>query len=349
MNNFDLNTLVRPNILKMAPYSSARDEFSGSNMVFLDANENPWETTNNRYPDPKQEALKKAIAEIKGLEVKNIFLGNGSDEAIDIVMRAVGTPGKDNILITQPTYGVYEVSAAINDLDIIRYPLNKNYELDGDELLTFTNQNTRIIFLCSPNNPTANILQKQEVEKVLNHFNGLVVIDEAYIDFSQEKSWSEKLGLYPNLIVLQTLSKGWGLAGLRIGMAYASENIIRILNKIKPPYNISNASQRIALEALSSKRDLVAEQIDRLIEERNKYFSLFSKLPFVKKVFPSEANFLLLEVENTDALYQYLIDQGFVTRKRKGILHCAEGIRFSIGTPEENKNMYEALLNFEGK
>ncbi len=348
---FHLDDLIRDNIKKLAPYSSARDEFTGVANVFLDANENslgsPLTKWYNRYPDPHQQQLKLAISAIKGLPVENIFVGNGSDECIDLLYRAFCNPGKDNIIINPPTYGMYEVSAHINDIEVRRAVLLDDFQLDLVHLENLVDENTRIIWICSPNNPTANAMHRADIEMVLNNFHGLVVVDEAYINFSRHRSLIQELPDYPNLVVLQTLSKAWGLAGLRLGMAFASQEIIGIYNKVKPPYNISQPDQDLALKALGEVEQ-VNEMIRALVAMRNQLSVDLEHLSIVEKVYPSEANFLLVKFVDPVAVYRYLLQNAIVVRDRSRVELCAGCLRITIGTESENQELLNTLQNFSG-
>ena len=343
---FDLNKIIRENIKKLTPYSSARDEFNGGASVFLDANENsfgsPLEKNYNRYPDPMQFKLKSKISTIKGLLVENIFLGNGSDEAIDILFRGFCNPGKDNVILVPPTYGMYEVSANINDVEIRKVLLDDKFQLNTKGISEKVDENTKLIFLCSPNNPTGNSLNREDIESVLNNFKGIVVIDEAYIDFSKQKSFISELNKYPNVVLLQTLSKAWGLAALRIGMAFASQQIINVFNKIKPPYNISDASQQLALAALDNIEQ-VNNWIKEIVCEREKILKLLSEFSFVKKIYPSDANFILLKTTDPKNIYNFLLKNGIVVRDRSKVTLCEGCLRITIGKREENKLLIETL------
>ena len=343
---FELDKLLRDNIRKLVPYSSARDEFKGEAQVFLDANENslgsPLTRWYNRYPDPMQWKVKEAISKIKGIPPQHIFLGNGSDECIDILYRGFCDPGKDNIIINPPTYGMYEVSAHINDVEVRRARLLDDFQLDLVHLETLVDEHTKIIWICSPNNPTANSINRQDIEIVLNNFPGLVVVDEAYINFSRHKSFIQELGDYPNLVVMQTFSKAWGLAGLRLGMAFASEAIIEIYNKVKPPYNINQATQELALKALGEV-DQVNDMIRALVTMREELTKELAQLPVVLTVYPSDANFLLVKVTDARAIYQYLLEDGIVVRDRSKVELCEGCLRITVGTEEENRSLVEAL------
>ena len=347
--SFDINTLLRNNISNLVPYSSARDEFKGEASVFLDANENslgsPLIKWYNRYPDPHQWKVKEKLAAIKGIPPQHIFLGNGSDECIDILYRAFCNPGKDNIIICPPTYGMYEVSAHINDVEVRRARLLDNFQLDLIHLENLVDENTKIIWLCSPNNPTGNALHREDIEMVLNNFPGLVVIDEAYINFSRHRSFIPALQDYPNLVVMQTLSKAWGLAGLRLGMAFASEAIIEIYNRVKPPYNISQATQELVLKALDEVGQ-VNDMIKLIVQERQALAVALQQLRMVQKVYDSDANFLLVKVNDARATYDYLLQNGIVVRDRSRVELCEGCLRITVGTEKENKDLIKNLEAF---
>ena len=349
---FNLNELVRENIKRLTPYSSARDEFKGEASTFLDANENsfgsPLTHWYNRYPDPHQPKIKEKLTAVKGIASSNIFLGNGSDECIDLLIRAFCEPAVDNIVICPPTYGMYEVSANINDVPVKKVPLTPDFQLNLEALANAIDGNTKLIFLCSPNNPTGNSLHRDDVEALLNNYFGLVVIDEAYINFSKFKSFTRELPEYPNLVVMQTLSKAWGLAALRIGMAFASEQIIGILNKIKPPYNINQASQELALEALNNVQE-VNDMIREIVNERFLLEKNLRELAVVRKIHPSDANFLLVEVTQPVSIYRYLLTKGIVVRDRSRVELCEGCLRITVGTPHENKLLLAALGDFLGE
>lgn len=350
--NFDLNSLIRPNIKNLTPYSSARDEFKGEANIFLDANENsfgsPLTKWYNRYPDPLQLKVKQKLSEIKGIPVPQMFLGNGSDECIDILIRAFCEPAFDNIIICPPTYGMYEVSANINNVPIKKIPLTPSYQLDLDNLADAIDDNSKIIFLCSPNNPTGNSLKREDVEALLNNYYGIVVIDEAYINFSRFRSFTQELNEYPNLVVMQTLSKAWGLAALRLGMAFASPDIINVMNRIKPPYNINQASQELALQALNRVEE-VNEMIREIVKERKILEAELPVLQVVKKVHPSDGNFLLVQVTSPVEIYHYLLEKGIVVRDRSRVELCEGCLRITIGTPSENKTLIRALDEFQAQ
>ncbi|HXB91938.1 MAG TPA: histidinol-phosphate transaminase, partial [Puia sp.] len=346
---FELEKLLRPNIRQMVPYSSARDEFKGTADVYLDANENslgsPLTKWYNRYPDPLQWKVKEALSKVKGIPPQHIFLGNGSDECIDILYRAFCVPGKDNIIINPPTYGMYAVSAHINDVEVRSVLLLDDFQLDLVHLENEVDENTKIIWICSPNNPTANSMNRQDVEVVLNNFPGLVVVDEAYINFSRHKSFIQELSDYPNLVVLQTMSKAWGLAGLRLGMAFASEAIIEVYNKVKPPYNINQATQELAIEALEEVGQ-VNEMIVSIVKMREQLAGELATLPVVGKVYPSDANFLLVKVEEAHAVYERLLQDGIVVRDRSKVELCEGCLRITVGTEKENATLVKALRGY---
>jgi histidinol-phosphate aminotransferase len=348
---FNLNDLLRDNIRRLVPYSSARDEFKGQASIFLDANENslgsPLTKWYNRYPDPLQLKVKEKISAIKGVPVQNIFIGNGSDECIDLLIRAFCEPGIDNLMICPPTYGMYEVSANINNVAVKKVRLTPDFQLDLEAIASSIDDHTKIIFLCSPNNPTGNSLDRHDVETLLANYWGLVVVDEAYINFSRNRSFIQELAEYPNLVVMQTLSKAWGLAALRLGMAFASTDIINVLNKIKPPYNINQASQELALTALDNVEE-VNEMIRELVEERNRLAAKLPALPIVKKVHPSDANFLLVQVTEPGPVYQYLLDRGIVVRDRSRVELCEGCLRITVGTPAENDALLKSMAEFGG-
>lgn len=348
----DINKLQRENIKNLRPYSTARDEYKGQASIFLDANENSYgsplnpsskeDKNYNRYPDPLQLDLKDAIGKIKGVPIENTFLGNGSDEAIDLLFRAFCEPGRDNVIILPPTYGMYEVSASINNVEVRKVNLLPGFQLDLDGIAEAIDENTKLIFICSPNNPTGNSIIRTDIETVLANFNGLVVIDEAYINYAKQRTFIKELTEYPNLVILQTFSKAWGLAALRLGMAFAARPVIDVLNKVKPPYNINQATQDIALNALRNIEQ-VNEWIKTTVAERESLSKALAALPMVKKVYPSDANFILIEVENALDTYNSLVDQGIIIRDRSKVALCEGCLRITIGTPEENKTLLETL------
>jgi histidinol-phosphate aminotransferase len=347
---FNLQNLLRKNIKELVPYSSARDEFKGEASVYLDANENaygsPLNDNFNRYPDPLQFKVKKRLSEIKGVPPRNIFLGNGSDEAIDILFRAFCNPGSDNVITVPPTYGMYEVSANINDVEVRKIKLTTDFQLNMEGIAEAIDEHTKIIFICSPNNPTGNSINRNDTEAILANFNGLVVIDEAYINYSRQKTFIQELTEYSNLVVLQTLSKAWGLAGLRVGMAFASEEIIEIFNKVKPPYNINEASQSLALEALQNVEQ-VNNWIKETVAEREKLKSELNNLESVLTIYPSDANFILVKTIKPKEIYQFMVNRGVIVRDRSKVELCEGCLRITIGTPNENELLIEAFKNFE--
>lgn len=349
---FNLDTLVRENIKRLVPYSTARDEFKGEASIFLDANENnfgsPLPVNYNRYPDPMQWQLKYKLADIKGVPPQNIFIGHGSDEAIDVLYRSFVNPGVDNVILCPPTYGMYEVSAHINDAIIRKVTLTEDFQLDIPALQQAIDANTKLIFICSPNNPTGNSINRSDIELLLNNFDGIVVIDEAYINFSRQKTFIQELTEYPNLVVLQTLSKAWGLAGLRIGMAFASEDIVNTLNKVKPPYNISQATNELALQAMENVSQ-VNEWIREIVIERDLLSGALIQLPEILHIYPSDASFILVKTTDAKGIYNYLIEQGIVVRDRSKVELCMGCLRITIGTPAENLRLLDVLKSFNLK
>jgi histidinol-phosphate aminotransferase len=347
---FNINNILRENIKNLTPYSSARDEFQGEASVYLDANENafgsPLDEPYNRYPDPLQYNVKKRLSEIKGLPVRNIFLGNGSDEAIDILFRSFCNPGVDNVILVPPTYGMYEVSANINDVQTKKVSLTEEFQLNLEGIAEAIDANTKLIFICSPNNPTGNSINRDDVETLLNNFDGIVVVDEAYINFSRQKTFIQELTEYSNLVVLQTLSKAWGLAGLRVGMAFASEEIIEVMNKVKPPYNINESSQQLALKALAN-----VEQVNGWIKEtllqRDKLVLTLKAFDFVLDIYPSDANFILVKTTDPKGIYNFLVQKGIIVRDRSKIDLCEGSLRITVGTPAENETLIDTLKNFK--
>ena len=349
---FKLESIVRPNVLKMKPYASARDEFKGTANVFLDANENNLGSlageNYNRYPDPHQNKLKAMIAEIKGVKPNQIFLGNGSDEAIDLLLRAFCTPGVDALLCLPPTYGMYEVSANLNDVRIDTVQLTPDFQIPVREVMQSIKPETKLLFLCSPNNPTGNSIDPESIETLLDNFEGIVVIDEAYIDFASTPSWITRLEEYPNLVVLQTFSKAWGMAGLRLGMAFGSAELISILDKIKPPYNVNEATQELVLQALD-KTEVLKDMVEEIVQERELLMQALPQLKAVESVYPSEANFILVKVKDANSLYNYLLDKGIVVRNRSSLKGCEGCLRISVGTLEENQELLKAIAEFKTK
>ncbi len=344
--SFDINNIVRENVKKMKPYSSARNEFQNftQEMVYLDANENPYSNGFNRYPDPQQKDLKAEIAAIKDVFTENILLGNGSDEVLDLVFRAFCEPNKDNVITLPPTYGMYGVLANINAIENREVLLTNDFQPNVDTILNAVDKNTKIIFLCSPNNPTGNSFSDESVLKILNNFNGLVIIDEAYIDFSKNRSWLSELNDFPNLIITQTLSKAYAMAGLRVGILYASKPILAILNKIKPPYNINISTQENAIRKLL--QGTLKPQLKRILAEKKKLKEALLNFSFIEKIYPSDANFILIKVDDANKRYQQFLDNGIVVRNRSNQPLCENCLRITIGTKEENLNLIETLKSF---
>ncbi len=341
-----LQELTRPNIWTLAPYSSARNEYAGKAAhVFLDANENPYNTPLNRYPDPLQEELKKELSQLKGVPAECIFLGNGSDEAIDLPYRCFCRPGKDNVVAIEPTYGMYRVCADINDIEYRPVLLDENFQMNAEKLLNACNTHTKIIWLCSPNNPTGNNLDRNEMLKVINQFQGIVVVDEAYCDFSRQKPIRLELEKHPNVIILNTMSKAWGCAAIRLGMAFASKEIIALFNKVKYPYNVNLLTQQKALEMLKDRYD-IEKWVNILLLERTRLMEAFRLLPICKEVFPSDANFFLARMTDAQAIYEYLVDKGIIIRNRTHIQLCKDCLRITIGTRGENSELMAALRQY---
>lgn len=346
---FNVDNLVRENIKKMTPYSSARHEFSGTATIFLDANENsfgsPLPENYNRYPDPLQLTLKEKISSIKGVPAQNIFLGNGSDEAIDLLFRIFCEPGRDNVIIFPPTYGMYEVCAEMNAVQVKKVPLTQDFQLNLGAIEEAIDANTKLIFVCSPNNPTGNSINRDDIEVLLNNFEGLVIIDEAYINYAKQKTFIPELTEYANLVILQTLSKAWGLAGLRLGMAFAGEPVINYFNKVKYPYNINTATQQLAIEALGNISS-VNNWTKTTVEQKGLLQEELLKLPFTQYVYPSDANFILVKMRAARNIYDYLSGKGIIVRDRSKVILCDDSLRITIGTPEENKQLIEALKSY---
>ncbi len=340
----NINNLVRENIKSLKPYSSARDEYKelSKDMIFLDANENPFENGVNRYPDPHQTSVKKELSKLKNIPLSQILLGNGSDEVLDLIFRAFCEPKQDNIITLPPTYGMYKVLANINNIEENEVLLTNNFEPNVDEILKVADANSKLLFLCSPNNPTGNSFSAKKVEKLLNSFNGLVVIDEAYIDFSSEKSWLSRLEEFPNLIITQTLSKAYGMAGIRLGVCYASEEIIRVLNKIKPPYNVNELTQQRALKRILTKNK-VKKEIETILEQREKLIVKLKLISIIEKVYPTDANFVLIKVDDASKRYIQLIEKGIVIRNRTNQPLCENTLRLTIGTKSENIKLINAF------
>lgn len=342
----DINRLLRENIKVLKPYSSARDEFQGNSdaMVFLDANENPFENGVNRYPDPQQRTVKSLLSELKGIPQENILLGNGSDEVLDLIFRAFCEPNQDNIITLPPTYGMYSVLANINAVGIKTVQLDENFQPKVDDILNAADTNSKLLFICSPNNPTANSFASESIFKLIQNFKGIVVIDEAYIDFSKEESWISKLNEFPNLIVTQTLSKAYGMAGIRLGICYASKEIISVLNRIKPPYNINELTQQRAIEQLQLNA-LTKKQVDDILYERDILVNQLATVYFVSKIYPTDANFILAKVDDATKRYNQLIEKGIVIRNRTTQPGCENCLRFTIGIKEENEKLIKELLS----
>lgn len=339
---FELKQIVRPNIWALKPYSCARDEFKGEASVYLDANENPYNAPFNRYPDPLQLSVKAEIEKVKGVAVKNIFLGNGSDEAIDLVYRVFCEPKEDNVVAIAPTYGMYGVCADVNNVEYRSVLLDEQYQFKADELLKVADAKTKVIWLCSPNNPTGNALDAKEIEKLLKAFKGIVVVDEAYIDFSAHPSWVKRLAEYPNLIILQTLSKAWASAGVRLGMAFASEEIISLFNKVKYPYNVNILTQNKALEILRTPK-MVSDWVDILLKERAAMVDALKQLPIVETIYPTDANFVLVKVNDAVKTYNHLVSKGIIVRSRHTVVLCGNCLRITVGTKEENATLMKEL------
>lgn len=344
--NIDLSKLVRENIQKLAPYSCARNEFDGEAKVLLDANENPFNSPYNRYPDPLQRELKSKISKIKGVPVDNIFLGNGSDEAIDLCFRVFCNPGKDNVVAIEPTYGMYRVAADINDVEYRPVLLDENFSLNADKLLQSTDERTKLIFICSPNNPSGNSLSPEEIKKVLDGFNGIVVIDEAYSDFAKQPQFRNKLSEYPNAIVLNTFSKAWGCAGIRLGMAFASKEIISYFNKVKYPYNINILTLQEADKMLSGRYE-VDKWVSIILEERVCLTNAVSILPYCEKVYPTDSNFFLAKFDDATKLYNYLVNCGVIVRNRSGVKLCGNCLRITVGSQSENSLLLSAMRKYK--
>lgn len=347
---FNLNDLLRPHIRSMQPYASARDEYEGNEGIFLDANENAYGSVTsepyNRYPDPHQKELKKRISEIKGVPADQIFLGNGSDEPIDLIYRLFCNPGKDNAIIMPPTYGMYEVSGTLNEVALKKISLTPDFQIETKAVVQAIDKNTKIIWCCTPNNPTGNDVSSDSIKEIIESFSGIVVVDEAYIDFTEQKSFTGLLEKYPNLIVLQTFSKAWGLAGLRLGMAFASKEIIKLLNKIKAPYNINAVTQQLVLEGLKNI-SWKEETVRKVLDDKNDLTKKLTNLSSVKKVYPSNSNFILVKIDNARSVYNNLIEKKIIVRDRSGVKLCEDCLRISVGTPEENTKLVNAISNIK--
>lgn len=347
MSGFKLNNLLRENIKSIKAYSSARDEYvsNGSEMIFLDANENPYENGVNRYPDPLQRSLKEELSKIKGIPSDQILLGNGSDEVLDLIYRAFCEPHKDRVITLPPTYGMYQVLADLNAIETEQIPLTDDFLIDIKAVLNNL-EDQKLLFVCSPNNPSGNLLQEEGIEAILNNFKGIVVVDEAYIDFTDANSWIQRLDEYPNLIITQTLSKAYGMAGIRLGMLFASKEIVSVLNKIKPPYNVNELTQERALERVLAN-DQVLVEVQSIIENRTALIEALKEVAFVEHIFPSDANFVLARVDDATKRYNQLLEKGIVVRNRSTQLHCENSLRFTVGTTEENKELIRVLKTIE--
>lgn len=344
MKERNIKSLVRECILSLSPYSTARDEYKGPLGVFLDANESPYENGYNRYPDPHQKHLKEVIAAKKGVAVENIFIGNGSDEAIDLLFRVFCEPRRDNVLAIAPSYGMYKVAAAINDVAMREVQLGSEFTLPVEELLQSVDAATKIIFLCSPNNPTGNSFAAKDILRVVDKFEGIVVVDEAYIDFAEAQSLAEQIASHPNLVVLQTMSKAWGMAGLRVGLALADSYVIELLSQVKYPYNINLATMQLVEKLLEEP---VAEQVEQIKQQREELATALCSMTFVERVYPSDANFVLVKVADADGLYDYLIADGIIVRNRNRVKGCEGCLRISVGTPQENEKLIKSLERYE--
>ena len=340
----EIKDLIRENIKSLEAYSSARDEFKAmsSEFVFIDANENPFDTGLNRYPDPQQNLVKEALSKMKGISKEQILLGNGSDEVLDLIFRVFCEPREDNVIVLPPTYGMYEVLANTNAIELVKIPLVENFQPNIKEIVKCQDAKTKVLFLCSPNNPTANSFDASKIETLLKEFNGIVVIDEAYIDFSIEDSWLGRLDEFPNLIVTQTLSKAYGLAAIRLGICYASKEIISILNKIKPPYNVNQLTQDVALQSILNQ-EKVKNDITAIISERNQLIRDLENVEIVEKVYSSDANFLLVQVDDANLRYKQLVKLGIIARNRTTQILCDNCLRFTVGTADENKKLINTL------
>mgnify|MGYP006281492001 CR=1 FL=1 len=341
-----VNNLVRDNVRQLVPYSAAREKYQGEGYVFLDANENPFGKSLNRYPDPYQKALKKKLAEIKGTDTAQIFIGNGSDEIIDLLIRAFCNPGKDNMIVPEPTYGMYEVAGNINDVEVRKPLLTEDFQPDTEEIFRHTDGRSKLIFLCSPNNPTGNLLNSGKVKEILDRFQGLVVLDEAYIDFSGDHGFLPLLGQYDNLIIMQTFSKAGGMAGIRLGYAFAEPEIIGILNKIKYPYNVNRVTQNLALKKIKKRKQL-ERKVKLINREKERLIDFFENCSFVTHVFPSDANFLLVKVSDPEGLVGFLAERRVIIRDRSGLPGCENSVRVTVGRPPENNRLMKFCREFE--
>lgn len=344
MKRVTIESLVRANIAALSPYSTARDEYQGELGVFLDANESPYENGYNRYPDPHQKSLKARLSEIKGVEAKNIFVGNGSDEAIDLMFRVFCEPAQDNAVAIAPSYGMYKVSAAINNIEMREVQLGEDFSLPVDALLGACDQNTKLMFICSPNNPTGNSFPRKDILRLAEEFEGMLVVDEAYIDFAEAESLKSEIERYPNIVVLQTMSKAWAMAGLRLGLALADSRVVEIMSQVKYPYNINKAALQIVEQLLEEPID---DKVKEIVEQRGVVAERLAAMPFVSKVYPSDANFVLARVDDADAIYEYLIADGIIVRNRNRVRGCEGCLRITIGTKQENEKLIQSLERYE--
>jgi histidinol-phosphate aminotransferase len=344
MKRVTIESLVRANIAALSPYSTARDEYQGELGVFLDANESPYDNGYNRYPDPHQKRLKARLSEIKGIEAKNIFVGNGSDEAIDLMFRVFCEPAQDNAVAIAPSYGMYKVSAAINNIEMREVQLGEDFSLPVDALLGACDQNTKLMFVCSPNNPTGNSFPRKDILSLAEEFEGMLVVDEAYIDFAEAESLKSEIERYPNIVVLQTMSKAWAMAGLRLGLALADSRVVEIMSQVKYPYNINKAALQIVEQLLDEPID---DKVREIVEQRGVVAERLAAMPFVSKVYPSDANFVLARVDDADAIYEHLIADGIIVRNRNRVRGCEGCLRITIGTKQENEKLIQSLERYE--
>lgn len=344
MKRVTIESLVRANIAALSPYSTARDEYQGELGVFLDANESPYENGYNRYPDPHQKSLKARLSQIKGVEAKNIFVGNGSDEAIDLMFRVFCEPAEDNAVAIAPSYGMYKVSAAINNIEMREVQLGEDFSLPVDALLAACDEHTKLMFICSPNNPTGNSFPRKDILRLAEEFEGMLIVDEAYIDFAEAESLKSEIEQYPNIVVLQTMSKAWAMAGLRLGLALADSRVVEIMSQVKYPYNINKAALQIVEQLLDEPID---DKVAEIVEQRGVVAEKLAEMPFVGKVYPSDANFVLAKVDDADAIYEHLIADGIIVRNRNRVLGCEGCLRITIGTKEENEKLIKSLERYE--
>ena len=344
MKRVTIESLVRANIAALSPYSTARDEYQGELGVFLDANESPYDNGYNRYPDPHQKSLKARLSEIKGIEAKNIFVGNGSDEAIDLMFRVFCEPAEDNAVAIAPSYGMYKVSAAINNIEMREVQLGEDFSLPVDALLGACDQNTKLMFICSPNNPTGNSFPRKDILRLAEEFEGMLIVDEAYIDFAEAESLKSEIERYPNIVVLQTMSKAWAMAGLRLGLALADSRVVEIMSQVKYPYNINKAALQIVEQLLDEPID---DKVREIVEQRGVVAERLAAMPFVSKVYPSDANFVLARVDDADAIYEHLIADGIIVRNRNRVRGCEGCLRITIGTKQENEKLIQSLERYE--